>query len=293
MDVTTPTGRTDATAWELYPTTSGKLYDDFHDLALVSFAAAAGTPVMPIVPPADYLGLAPGAPLLAVGYGQTSPAGGAGLPNTRNKLPVALDSFLRSAIETSSTSGATCFGDGGGALIESSTGADRLIGVNRAGSSCNAGAQNEALGFFAPEIASWLRRKGLVAPDALQPIGADCTSPSACASGACEKYLLDYDDAGVVVSLCSSATSGSPLPSSSTWGACRSRIAATARPRRPPPRQPLRRRPTAMPAPAEDIPIVRVSNCAMAFGGGSDGTLFSLALALVGVAARRRRRAPL
>jgi hypothetical protein len=288
-DVTAPSSSTVATAWELYPTTTGKLFDDSHDLAAVSFAASATTPVMPIVPPADYLGLAPGAPFLAVGYGRTTSVGGGGLTTARNKLPVALDSFLRTAIETISTSGATCFGDSGGALIDASSGVERLIGVNRAGTSCDAGSQNEATGFFTPEIASWLRTKGLVAPDARQPVGADCTSPAVCASGECHDVLLDYNDAGTaVVSLCGPDTSTSPAPSSSGPGRPPTPTAGSTTP------APVS---TQEPAPSEadggaGAPIVRVSNCAMRVGGDSEGAFVGVALAVSGVVARRRRRAP-
>lgn len=188
-----PTSSFVASSFELFPTTQGGLYDNEHDLAVVTFNGASGaTPLLPIVPPATYATYAKGAPFVSVGYGRVDPDGS--IANTaRNKLSVTLEAFAGGWVETKSAVGSTCKGDSGGALIDSSSGADRLAGVTQGGASatfCNAGSLNFAVGFYPPETATWLRAKGLAAPDGTQPNGADCTTDAMCASTACVRFTI-------------------------------------------------------------------------------------------------------
>ncbi|MBK6694429.1 MAG: trypsin-like peptidase domain-containing protein [Myxococcales bacterium] len=197
----TPTSSFVASSFELFPTTQGGLYDNEHDLAVVTFNGASGaTPLLPIVPPATYATYAKGAPFVSVGYGRVDPDGS--IANTaRNKLSVTLEAFAGGWVETKSAVGSTCKGDSGGALIDSSSGADRLAGVTQGGASatfCNAGSLNFAVGFYPPETATWLRAKGLAAPDGTQPNGADCTTDAMCASTACVHKGI-VNDAGTIV----------------------------------------------------------------------------------------------
>jgi len=175
--------------WELYPTNGAALYDESHDLAIVRFDTATAVPVAPMATPASYASFGPGATFTAVGYGLTTmPTGGPITPDQvsrRSALPLVLSEIVRTRLVTSSSTGSTCFGDSGGALLDG----DRLVGINAAVSRCGAGEKNYAVGFFAPEIAAWLREKGLEAPEAPGPNGSDCTDDAACASGTCQIYL--------------------------------------------------------------------------------------------------------
>jgi MYXO-CTERM domain-containing protein len=198
-DFNAPQATFTATSWTVFPTAGGKV-DPHRDLALVKFEGVnASTPVVALTPAATYATYTKGSPFTVVGYGRVDADGD--IPNTQRKnLDLTLSEFEESWLINTSPTGSTCFGDSGGAVLDKSSGTEKLAGVTQGGN-CLAGDVNASVGFYQPEITAWLRQNGFDEADATKlPDNADCTTDSQCASGACQDFISD--DTGALIVLC-------------------------------------------------------------------------------------------